>query len=738
MILETFISLIYNAALLLSLAVVYDLLAYEESRINVFTKIYTGLIIGVIALAIMLNPWTMQEGIVFDSRTILFSLGAMFFGPLPALISTLPGIFYRILMGGAGVYTGVSTILFAVFWGLLWRHLHIKSKKRYSGKEFYALGFLNHITMLLLMLLMPADVRWHVIRVISLPVIVLFPLATVVLGMILVRRLERQKEKRALKISEKKYRQLSETTKDMIVLHDVSGKIHYANRMALDFFGMESLETADISIYQYIQPSDIERAKSYAKEILEGYQGLRIYSLQAMDFQGRHRLAEVSSSAMEDDRGKFLLAAIRDVTDRIRTQEQKDNYANRLEILRELDSIVLETQSFEKVCNAAVVRLQKLIPFEILTAIETKADKLHIVAMHKPEERYRYISQNSTYPCDEGFCEDLLRKRNFVISDTSTIKDEPGKPINAALINDGIRSFMYSGMIIQDELVGYLWFGSVKQNGFTLEHIEIAREFANQLAIVLHHLNLIQKIKDHASQMEKQVLDRTRQLSEVNQELEAFSYSVAHDLRAPLKIISGFSEVLRDDFGPSLKQDAVDILKTIELTAKRMDGLIRDLLELSRMNREELHKTEVYTATVVSDLISAIVPKDSFDLEISELPPCFGDETLITQIWQNLIDNAVKFTLPAVKRQIVIGSEVKTDEIIYYIRDTGIGFDPDQARAIFAPFQRLHGKDKYEGTGIGLALVKKAVQRHGGKIWAESEPDKGSTFSFSLPIKKED
>jgi len=737
MILETFINLIYNAALLLSLAVVYDLIAYEESKINVFTKIYTGLIIGVIALGIMINPWTIEEGIVVDSRIILFSLGALFFGPLPAVVSTMPGILYRILMGGAGVYTGVSTIITSVLWGLLWRHLHAKSKKSYNFKELYALGFVNSVSMILLMLLLPAESIWHVIRVIFLPVIVLFPLATVVLGMILVRRFERQKEKKALRISEKKYRQLSETTNDMIILHDTSGKIHYANRMALDFFGIESLEVANVSIYQYIQPADIEIAKSYAKEILEGYQGLKIYTLHAMDFQGRQRLLEISSSALEDEQGKLLLAAIRDVTDRIRTQQQKDSYANRLEILHELDSIVLETQSFAKVCSAAVVKLKRLIPFEFLTAIEIKDRKLHIVAMHKPEERYRYLSANSTYPCDDSFNLDLLRKRSFVISDTSNIKDEPGKPIRAALIQDGIRSFMYSSLIIQNELVGYLCFGSREVNGFSLEHIEIAREFANQLAIVMHHLELIQKIKDHASEMERQVLDRTRQLSEANQELEAFSYSVAHDLIAPLKIISGFCEVLRDDFGPSLKQDAIDILKTIEHTAKRMDDLIKDLLELSRMNREELHKTEIDTAKIVKEVISTVVPKDTFELEISELPPCYGDETLITQVWQNLIDNAVKFTLPASKRKIHIGSEIQANSIHYYIKDSGIGFDPTQAKAIFAPFQRLHGKDKFEGSGIGLALVKKAIQRHGGDIWAESEPGIGSTFSFSLPLMEQ-
>jgi len=738
MIFDTFISLIYNAALLLSVALVYDLIAYEESRVNVFTKIYTGLIVAVIALAIMINPWTMEPGVVFDTRTILFSLAAMFFGPLPAILSGTLAILYRVWMGGPGIYTGVTTIMSSILWGLLWRYLHQKKGWRYSGKELYSLGIINHLSMLILMLLLPVEIRWLVLRTISLPVIIIFPLGTVALGQLLARRIERQKEKRALKISELRYRQLSETTKDMIILHDSSGEIIYANRVALDFLGLESLEHKSANIYQYVLPSSIDKMKRHANEMLEGYSGLRIYTLQIMDFQGRNRLAEVSNSAMDAEGKTLILAAIRDVTDRIRTQEQKDNYANRLEILRELDSIVLETQSFEQVCGAAVEKLQRLIPFNVLTAMEVRGDKVRIVAMHKPETRYRYLSTQTDYPCDEDFCLDLKRKRNYVISHADTNTWENGKPINSALVQDGIASFMYNALLVGGELVGYLWFGSEKEAAFSLEHIEIGQEFANQLAIVMHHLDLIQKIKNHAQSMENQVLDRTRQLKEANDELESFSYSVAHDLRAPLKIITGFSEVLKDDFGDNLKQDAIDILSTIENTAKRMDVMIRDILELSRVNREDLHKESIDTSRMVAELVATVVPKDTFELQIDELPPCYGDPTLIRQVWQNLLDNAVKFTLSASRRSIHIGSFQDGSMLSFFVKDSGVGFDPAEESQIFAPFKRLHAKDKYEGTGIGLALVKKAILRHKGNIRVESKLNEGSTFTFSLPIQEED
>ncbi len=732
MILDTFVSLIYNAALLLSLTIVYDIIATRETRINRITQIYTGMIVGVIALAIMINPWIMQPGVVFDTRTILYSLAALFFGPVTAIVSGLFGIAYRIWMGGAGVYTGVLTIISAIIWGLLWRYLHRFRARPYSFSEFYQLGVLNHISMILLMFLMPKEIQWKVIQTISLPVIVIYPLATVVLGQIIVRRLQRMQEKRDLERSERKYRLLAETTKDMILLHDTRGKILYANQMALSFFGLISLEEREVNLRQFVLPEFMPMMDRFAQEHREGFMGFRIYQLKALDHKGRRRILEISSIPLEiDDQDFGILAAARDITDRMYTEEQKDSYANRLEILRELDSVVLETLSFSKTCKAVVQKLQALIPFKVLMVNEIRDDHIKIVAMHKPELKHRYLNTKDNFPYSKDFMKELWHKRNIVISDTTELTVEKGMPVRAALVKEGMRSFMYNAMIVQNELVGFLWFCSDKKQAFGLEHIEIGQEFANQLAIVLHQLGLINKIKEHAEDMEIQVEKRTEELKQANLELESFSYVVAHDLRAPLKIIAGYSEVLQTDFGDQLRQEAKEILNTIRSTTLHMDSLIRELFKLFRLNREEVHKEKINMKDIIQKHLKNV--PDSFQVSVNSMLDCEGDPTLIEQVWQNLLENAVKYTLPSAQHRIHIGCKLDGDEVIYSVQDSGVGFDPKHADQIFAPFLRLHSKADFEGSGIGLALVKKIIRHHNGMIWAESEPGKGSTFYFSLP-----
>lgn len=734
MILDTFVSLIYNAALLLSLSIVYDIIAAQESKVSRLTQVYTGLIIGVIALAIMINPWIMQPGIVFDTRTILYSLGAMFFGPIAAIVSSLFGIAYRIWMGGAGVYSGVATIISAVVWGLIWRRIHKYRTHPYSFGEFYQLGILNHISMILLMFLMPRELQWDVINTISLPVLIIYPLATVILGQIIVRRIERMQEKKALKRSEKKYRLLAETTKDMILLHDCEGNMLYANKMALHFWGLAALEERDININQFVLAEYMPELKRHVQQLLDGSSSLQVYQVQVLDGKGRHRIVEICSTLLEDEEeGYNILSAARDITDRKFTEEQKENYFKRLEILRDLDAVVLETLSFKKTCDAVAEKLQGLIPFSVLMVNEIQGEQIKILALNKPEQRHRYLNTRDGIPYSHEFVEDLRHKRNIVVSDTADYALGKGMSVQAALIKEGMRSFMYNAMIVQDEMVGFLWFCSDQKEAFGLEQIEIGQEVANQLAIILHHLDLIDKIKDHAQRMETQVEERTQQLQQANQELESFAYSVAHDLRAPLQIISGYSDILETDFAAELRMEAREILETIRTTALRMDKIIRGLYKLFGLNQQEIKKEQLHMQKIIEAQLQ-MVP-DDFEVTMDTILDCQGDATLIEQVWQNLLENAVKFTIPAPQHKIHIGCERSADQVIYSIQDSGVGFDPEQAESIFAPFKRLHYKNEFTGSGIGLALIKRIIQHHGGRVWAESEPNQGSTFYFSMPIE---
>lgn len=245
-----------------------------------------------------------------------------------------------------------------------------------------------------------------------------------------------------------------------------------------------------------------------------------------------------------------------------------------------------------------------------------------------------------------------------------------------------------------------------------------------------------QKIEKLNEELEHRVLERTSQLEVINKELEAFSYSVSHDLRSPLRHINGFAEILIKQYSDRLPEDARKYLNTIIGSAKKMGTLIDDLLSFSRTGRAELSKSTFKMNHVVEDALSQIKPlikERNIDWDISELPDINGDYNLLRQVWVNLIDNAVKYTRTRESGTIKIRSEEDKSNVIFYIQDNGVGFEMKYADKLFGVFQRLHSSSQFEGTGIGLANVQRIILRHGGRIWAESEPDKGATFYFSIP-----
>jgi len=237
--------------------------------------------------------------------------------------------------------------------------------------------------------------------------------------------------------------------------------------------------------------------------------------------------------------------------------------------------------------------------------------------------------------------------------------------------------------------------------------------------------------------LEQSVSERTAQLQETNKELQAFSYSVSHDLRAPLRHVLGYVDLLQKDAGPSLSEKNLRHLATIAQAAKRMGNLIDDLLAFSRIGRTELQKTAVNLDELVQDVLGdfPVETKDrNIVWQIQPLPSLSADRSLLRMVLVNLISNALKFTGARAETKIEIGSAPgPSGETVVFVRDNGAGFDPRYANKLFGVFQRLHSQDEFEGTGIGLANIQRIILRHGGQVWAEGAVDAGATFSFSIP-----
>jgi light-regulated signal transduction histidine kinase (bacteriophytochrome) len=236
--------------------------------------------------------------------------------------------------------------------------------------------------------------------------------------------------------------------------------------------------------------------------------------------------------------------------------------------------------------------------------------------------------------------------------------------------------------------------------------------------------------------LEQRVVERTAQLQTANQELEAFSYSVSHDLRAPLRHVLGFVELLQDDAGPSLSEKNLRYLTTISQAAKRMGMLIEDLLAFSRIGNSKMQKTAINLDELVRETLGDFqteTQERNIAWEIQPLPPVLADRALLRMVLVNLISNAVKFTGARAAAKIEIGCAPNGNgETVIFIRDNGAGFDPRYTDKLFGVFQRLHSHDEFEGTGIGLANVQRIIHRHGGRTWAEGVVDGGATFYFSI------
>lgn len=246
------------------------------------------------------------------------------------------------------------------------------------------------------------------------------------------------------------------------------------------------------------------------------------------------------------------------------------------------------------------------------------------------------------------------------------------------------------------------------------------------------------EIKALNESLELKVLERTAQLEEVNKELETFSYTVSHDLQAPLRSLSGFSKILLTDYKDKLDADAGEFLNIIDLNARRMGQLIRDLLAFSQLGKQPLKAKPVDMDALVSVALSQVkshTPAFNASLKIHPLHNTCCDEALMLQVWTNLIGNAVKYSGKKEQPEIEIGMTENQGQQAYYIKDNGAGFDMAHAGKLFAAFQRLHHIGDFEGSGIGLSTVHRIITRHGGKIWAESEVNQGATFYFSLPSK---
>jgi signal transduction histidine kinase len=248
------------------------------------------------------------------------------------------------------------------------------------------------------------------------------------------------------------------------------------------------------------------------------------------------------------------------------------------------------------------------------------------------------------------------------------------------------------------------------------------------------------ELQQLTAQLEQRIADRTAELAEANQELEAFSYSVSHDLRAPLRAIEGFARILMEDHAAHLNADARRCIEIIVASTEQMNRLIEDLLAFSRLTRAGFATQTVDMTELARSVAAELQQTQAYAsalVEIPELPSAHGDSSMLRQVLVNLIGNALKFSRTQAQPRVEMGSVREGGEQVYWVKDNGVGFDEQYVHKLFNVFQRLHRSDQFEGTGVGLAIVKRIILRHGGRTWAEAKLNAGATFYFSLPVTED-
>jgi|GEM_PF-361666 len=503
-----------------------------------------------------------------------------------------------------------------------------------------------------------------------------------------------------------------------LVVADAQGRFVFRNDLARDLFGLEKEQREMDSWAQkfgVFRPDKVTVFPLDELPMAKAIKGIKtdkeiLYVKN--EFRPEGTFLSVSGAPICNSEGKpmYGVTVFRDVTETIDAEEKLKESFEALQAASEMQTSILDA------LPANIALLDK---------------DGFIVEVNQAWKNFGVDNSlcNSDFNINDNYIEIAASARG--------IDREEGQ-----LMAEGIKK------VLNGEIKGYhleyACHSPVEQRWFNAEVAPLMKEHGKG-AVVMHINITARKMAEVALQelndrLEEKVNERTALLEGVNLELEAFSYSVSHDLRAPLRAVNGYSKILEEDYTAILDEEGHRLLRIIQSSAERMNTLIEDLLAFSKLGRQALRQSVLDMNMLMQDTVTDLSQFTNFkaEIKINELHPVLGDLALMKHVVMNLLANAIKYSSLTEKPRIEISSRATKTEIIYSIKDNGVGFDMQYAGKLFGVFQRLHSNDQFEGTGVGLAIVQRIIHRHKGKVWAEGLVGKGATFYFSLPKENAD
>jgi PAS domain S-box-containing protein len=548
---------------------------------------------------------------------------------------------------------------------------------------------------------------------------------------------ERREAEDALRQNEALLRSIINNSTAMIYVKGADGRYILINRHYETVFNITLEQIRGKTDYDVFPQGFAEAFRAHDLRVLQAGIALE-WEEYAPQSDGQHTYISIKFPLFDASDTPYAICGIStDITERQQAEEALQQYAERLKILREIDRAILAAQSPEAIAQAALDRIYTLIPCwrAGISLFDWQTQQgIVFASVGRSTPRFPVGTRLSL---EEYGMQDLAMLQTgqaYAVEDVQRLVPPPATV--HAMQAEGVRSYVRIPLIVQGELIGALNLWNDQSGAFTADYVDIAREVADQLAIGIQQARLHEQVQRHAADLEVRVAERTAQLRDINAELESFSYSVSHDLRTPLRAMQGFGQAILEDYADRLDPLGRDYAQRIVAAAQRMNTMIEDLLACSRLSRVDLQLQPVDLRSVVADVLTQLEAElQAREAQVSvqgELPQVVGHPAVMHQVVANLLTNAVKFVASGVKPAVRVWSEVRDEWVHLWVEDNGIGIAPEHQERIFRVFERLHASQTYAGTGIGLAIVSKAIERMGGRVGVESEAGHGSRFWIEL------